>query len=134
MFQRVFESFYSWFSGVQPLPEHETISFQVMLRDLEVGTLRAEKGEWVFSYSDAFRNQDTISPIPDFPALDREYRGKSLWPFFALRIPSPKQGVVREYIEQQPEHAVDQGMLLKKFGTRSIANPFRLVPQTAVAA
>jgi HipA-like protein len=131
MIQRVFQSFYSWFSGVQPLPHNETFSFQILLDDLEVGTLRAEKGEWVFAYSDAFRHQDKISPIVDFPVLDREYRGKSLWPFFALRIPSPKQAVVREFIECQPDHVVDQGMLLRQFGSRSIANPFRLVPLAA---
>lgn len=134
MIQRVFESFYSWFGGVQALPEHETVAFQLMLEHLEVGTLRAEKGAWVFSYSDEFRNQHKIDPIVDFPALDREYRGRTLWPFFALRIPSSKQAVVQEFMNQHPADSVDQGMLLKQFGTRSIANPFRLVPRVPVAA
>lgn len=119
---------YDWFSGVEPLPVEEKIQFKVMLGSLEIGTLRADKGEWVFSYSAAFRRQREINPIVDFPAIDKEYRSKMLWPFFALRIPSPDQPSVREFIRNQPEEKADEGILLKEFGTRSIANPFRLVP------
>jgi hypothetical protein len=103
-------------------------AFKLTLGRLEIGTLRAENGEWVFAYSDQFRKQSEIKPIVDFPATDRAYRSRSLWPFFALRIPSPKQPEVREFIERLPEDSVDQSILLKEFGTRSIANPFRLVP------
>ena len=102
--------------------------FKVTLDALEVGTLRADRGMWVFQYSDDFRAQKEIKPIVDFPATDREYRSRSLWPFFALRIPSPTQAEVREFIERMPADKVDEGILLKEFGTRSIANPFRLVP------
>ena len=122
------QSVYSWLSGVEPLPVNETIAFQVKLGSLEVGTLRADKGEWVFTYSSEFRAQSEINPIVDFPTLDREYRSKTLWPFFALRIPSPKQPEVREFIERHPDASVGEGLLLKQFGNRSIANPFRLIP------
>jgi hypothetical protein len=49
-----------------------------------------------------------------------------LWPFFALRIPSPEQPAVRDFILKRKK--ADEGILLKEFGERSIANPFRLVP------
>ena len=119
---------YDWFNGVEPLPANETIAFKVMLGSLEIATLRAEKGEWVFVYSEAFRKQDEIKPIVDFPAKDKEYRSRTVWPFFALRIPSPSQPAVRDFIHSQPHEKVDESILLREFGERSIANPFRLVP------
>ena len=119
---------YDWLSGVQPLPADEKIAFKVMLGPLVIGTLRADHGEWVFTYSEEFHNQREIKPIVDFPNMDREYRSRLLWPFFALRIPSPKQAEVRDFIESLPAEKVDEGILLKEFGSRSIANPFRLVP------
>ena len=123
-----FQKLYDWLSGVKPLPVDEKIEFKVLLGSLVIGTLCADKGQWVFTYSDEFRKQSEIKPIVDFPVPDREYRSRTLWPFFALRIPSPKQPEVREFIERLPEDKVDEGILLKEFGTRSIANPFRLVP------
>ena len=95
---------------------------------LEVGTLRTDSGVWVFQYSDAFRTQREIKPIVNFPVTDREYRSRTLWPFFVRRIPSPQQPVVREFVEKQPGGNADEGQLLREFGERSIANPFRLVP------
>ena len=124
----LFQKVYDWLSGVKPLPVDETISFKIMLQSLVIGILRADKGEWVFTYSDEFRLQNEIKPIVDFPVTDKEYRSQSLWPFFALRIPSPQQPAVRHFIENTPPEKVDEGILLKEFGTRSVANPFRLVP------
>ena len=119
---------YDWLTGVEPLPADEKLAFKVMLGSLTVGTLRAEGGEWFFSYSQEFRSQTEIKPIVDFPVLSKEYRSRTLWPFFALRIPSPTQPAVREFIRTRPEEKADEGILLKEFGARSVANPFRLVP------
>jgi HipA-like protein len=124
----LFQKVYDWLSGVKPLPADEKFELKVLLGSLVVGTLRAENGEWVFSYSEQFRHQSAVKPIVDFPATNREYRSRSLWPFFALRIPSPKQPEVRDFIKRMSEDEVNEGILLKEFGTRSIANPFRLVP------
>jgi HipA-like protein len=120
--------FYSWLAGVEPLPVEAKLAFRVMLDDCEIGTLTADKGEWAFSYSDEFRRQTEIKPIVDFPDVKKPYRSRTLWPFFALRIPSPEQAAVREFLRSHPEKKPDEGILLKEFGERSIANPFRLVP------
>jgi HipA-like protein len=119
---------YNWLAGVEPLPLEEKLAFTVMLADVEVGTLTAANGEWEFSYSDQFRRQHELKPIVDFPDVNKHYRSRSLWPFFALRIPSPTQPAVRNFIEGRPDKKADEGLLLKKFGSRSVANPFRLVP------
>ncbi|MCO5052159.1 MAG: HipA N-terminal domain-containing protein [Verrucomicrobiae bacterium] len=115
-------------AGVEPLPKEEKLAFKVMLDSDEIGTLRAEEGEWLFSYSDEFQKQTEIKPIANFPDVKRQYRNRSLWPFFALRIPSPEQPAVREFIRKLPHKKPDEGILLKEFGERTIANPFRLVP------
>ena len=128
---KFFRPIYSWLQDVEPPPVDETFVFRLMLDQLEVGTLRAERGQWSFSYSEDFRKQTRMKPIVDFPALDREYRSETLWPFFALRIPSPKQSAVRDFIDKQPLDSVDEGVLLREFGARSIANPFRLVAMPA---
>jgi len=119
---------YNWLAGVEPLPLEEKLAFKVMWETHEIGTLTADKGEWTFSYSDEFRGQNEIKPIADFPDVKRVYRSRTLWPFFALRIPSPEQPAVREFIRTLPQKRPDEGILLKEFGERSIANPFRLVP------
>lgn len=118
-------------SGVEPLPATEKLSLAVMLGSLLVGTLRAENGHWIFEYSEEFKQQNSILPIVDFPAVDREYRSHALWPFFALRIPSPEQSAVKAYMNRNSLETVDEGILLREFGGRSISNPFRLVPTAA---
>ncbi len=124
---------YNWLKGVEPLPVEETLALTVMLGDCEVGTLTADKGEWEFLYSEQFRRQNEIKPIVDFPDVQKTYRSRTLWPFFALRIPSPTQPAVRDFIEGRPGRKADEGLLLKEFGTRSVANPFRLVPAKVTA-
>lgn len=127
----ILKTFYSWLESneVPPAPQHQ-LALSVRLGALTVGLLRFESEEWVFRYSDEFMRQSEIKPITDFPILDRVYRSRDLWPFFALRVPSLAQPAVKEFVEQA-SGAVDQGMLLERFGRRSIANPFELVPVAA---
>ncbi len=106
------------------------ISFRLFLGALDVGILRMEGDQWVFTYSDAFRNQSKVAPIIDFPQLHQEYRSAQLWPFFALRVPSLAQANVREYLTKSQKEP-DDARLMRKFGRRSVANPFVLEPQRA---
>ena len=124
----LFQKAYDWLAGMQSLPMSQGIAFKLMLGPLVIGTLRADHTQWVFAYSDEFRNQSEILPIVDFPSVNQEYRTRILWPFFALRIPSLAQPAVREFIRSQPGAKADEGVLLKEFGARCAANPFRLVP------
>jgi hypothetical protein len=125
----LFQRSYDWLAGVQPLPLNANIGFKMMLGPLAVGTLRAVDGQWLFAYSDEFRGQSEIPPIVDFPDPNQEYRSLILWPFFALRIPSTAQPAVSEFIRSQPGAKVHAAILLREFGARSAANPFRLVPE-----
>lgn len=120
---------FDWRRGVAK-PVDPGVSFHLFLRDLEVGTLRMDGAEWIFSYSEAFRNQSKVAPIIDFPHVDQEYRSNQLWPFFALRVPSLAQTNVREYLAKTKKEP-DDARLMREFGRRSVANPFVLEPSRA---
>lgn len=120
---------FGWRRVVSNLGDSE-VSFGLFLGELEVGTLRIEGSEWIFSYSEAFKNQSKVSPIIDFPQFDQKYRSTRLWPFFALRVPSLAQANVREFLAKTKEEPND-ALLLEEFGRRSIANPFVLEPTLA---
>jgi hypothetical protein len=120
---------FDWRRGVSK-PVEPGISFKLFLGSLEIGNLLMEGGEWVYSYSEAFRNQSKVAPIIDFPQTDREYRSPQLWPFFALRVPSLAQAHVQEYLAKTRKEP-DDARLMREFGRRSIANPFVLEPVNA---
>jgi HipA-like protein len=100
-------------------------TFQLKYDDLLVGTLSVQDGIWRFEYSDAFRGSD-LRPIVEFPDVDKVYEREDLWQFFAVRIPSSEQPEVEEIIRQEHIDEDDAVSLLKRFGKRTIANPFHL--------
>lgn len=116
---------FNWLRDVSE-PAKSTVVFELRLGCLHVGTLRREDDEWVFAYSEAFAKQHRVTPIVDFPVVGREYRSKSLWPFFELRIPSVTQANVQAYLQRQGQTEADAADLMQTFGRRSIANPFIL--------
>lgn len=115
-----------WFQGV-PIPEEmQKVVFTLTLDSLVVGHLRHREGKWIFDYSEPFRQQSKVLPIMDFPDVNRQYISEDLWPFFALRIPSGAQNAVQEFLREQHLENADEVTMLKRFGRRSVANPFEL--------
>ena len=110
------------------VPQDETIVFELKYKKLLVAILKLEKGIWSFSYSQAFKKQDLLKPLPDFPNLDKVYENKELYPFFLYRIPSVKQPKVQKEIKKHNIDATNETDLLKFFGLHSISNPFLLSP------
>ncbi len=99
------------------------IQFILKYKEQSIGILTLDNGEWIFEYSLEFQQQDIISILANFPTRDKVYRSKDLWPFFASRIPSNNQLIIKnEKIEK------DLATLLKKYGKRTITNPFILTP------
>lgn len=101
--------------------------FLLKLRNLEVGELRFENDEWEFAYSEGFKYQSEICPLIGFPDVHKTYKSTALWPFFLLRVPSLSQPSVQEYIRVNKLQQPDEVALLRRFGRRSIANPFELI-------
>lgn len=109
------------------LEHQETMHlFSLKYHELEMGTLKFLGEEWVFEYSNLFKEQSLISPLIDFPELNKVYKSKILWPFFSNRIPSLKQPKIKAYIDQNPSEKQNVVKLLELFGEYSVNNPFRL--------
>ena len=106
--------------------KHETAKFTVKYKDLIVGYLELQNREWLFLYSDEFKHQDHIAPLPDYPDVNKVYENDELWPFFLIRIPSLKQPKVQNIISKENIDPSSQVELLKRFGAKSISNPFEL--------
>lgn len=107
-------------------PEDTQVNFFLTYKDLLIGTLTLNNGYWYFEYSVHFKNQNKVDVIVDFPIKDKVYESKHLWPFFAHRIPGLGQPQVQKIIHKEnlnPKNEVD---LLRRFGSRSISNPFSL--------
>ncbi|MDQ8191293.1 HipA N-terminal domain-containing protein [Roseibacillus persicicus] len=119
---------FEWLKGIQP-GSSGPVGFILQLNELEVGRLLYSDGLWHFRYSEEFQKQDEFREITDFPAKDRVYTSKDLWPFFALRIPSLAQPRVKEWAQaQESEEAANEASMLKYFGRVTAANPFVLNP------
>lgn len=103
-----------------PLPSNSA-KFSVKLKKLLVGTLSYKNGIWFFQYSEDFKNQESFSPIVNFPDKTRNYSSKELWPFFIIRIPTPSQ--LQQKANKETE---DMVYMLKKYGRRTISNSYEL--------
>jgi HipA-like protein len=111
--------------SVQAPPDVEA-KFSLKHDNLLIGTLSVEDGRWRFEYSDEFKRRDTLRPIVEFPDVNKTYESGELWQFFASRIPSPEQAEVEEILKREHIEEDDAVSLLKRFGKRTIANPFEL--------
>ena len=111
--------------SVQGTPGVST-KFFLKYHDLLVGTLSVHDGIWTFEYSEDFRQSDILRPIVEFPDINKTYRSKELWQFFTSRIPSSEQAEVEEILRQEHIEEDDAVSLLKRFGRRTVANPFHL--------
>lgn len=109
--------------GVQA-PQEERTQFLLTYNDLLVGILTAEKGKWEFKYSDEFKQNQELRPIVEFADVNKVYENDSLWQFFASRIPSFEQSEIEAIIKR--DNLNDDVKLLKRFGRRTINNPFEL--------
>ena len=113
-------------TGELNTPIDAKATFLLTYKELEIGYLRHSEGKWIFEYSDEFKNQNQIAVLIDFPDKSHHYESPYLWPFFSHRIPGLGQPQVQEIIKEEklnPENEID---LLKRFGKKSITNPFEL--------
>lgn len=106
--------------------EDEYAHFTIFYKDLEIGSLELKGGLWHFTYSEEFKEQNQIPALPDFPDIQKVYTKNELWPFFIIRIPSLKQPKVQKIISKEDIDSTSQVELLKRFGEKSISNPFQL--------
>lgn len=101
--------------------------FCLKYKSLEIGRLKTENGEWIFRYSQEFKQQASdFNILADFPNVDKEYRSKELWPMFVYRIPGLNQPRIQKIIKDENIDKNSEVDLLRRFGRKSINNPFEL--------
>jgi HipA-like protein len=108
-------------------PTDARATFSLRLGTLPVGVLSIERGEWTFSYAPEFSARIDMRPLPIFPDVNKVYHSHELWSFFRMRVPSLKQPSIRKIVDQEGIDSNDQVQLLKRFGRRTISNPFELI-------
>src|SRR5262245_275038 len=107
-------------------PPEVRAEFQLFYGQLLVAVLSVADSVWKFEYSEAFRQQDELRPLVEFPDVDKVYESKELWQFFVMRIPSPEQPEIEEILKSEHIREDDAVTLLKRFGEHTITNQFRL--------
>ena len=124
----IMDVFREWLGMRKPMvaPLDKMVRFLLKYGALPVGTLSVEDGVWKFEYSEQYKQSKSFRPLVEFPDVDKIYESKELWQFFASRIPSPEQPDVEEILKREQISEDDSITLLKRFGTRTIANPFQL--------
>lgn len=108
-------------------PSNSNGVFSLKFTNKNIGTLKYNDSKWVFFYSEEFKKNPTISPITDFPDIDKVYESSELWPFFASRIPALNQPYQFKKIASAKADTNDAVALLKIFGSNTITNPYELI-------
>lgn len=102
-------------------------AFKLCYNGMPVGYLACAEGKWTFWYSDEFRQRADVRALVQFTDVNRVYKSDQLWPFFLLRIPSLGQSEVQAALMREGIDAGDEVALLRRFGRRTITNPFELI-------
>ena len=108
------------------VPEDIQFRFVLSYSKLVIGHLSVDQGKWTFEYSDDFKKQGAILPLSNFPNKGIVYSSEELWPFFASRIPSAAQLEQKAQITFSEIQERNEVNLLRKYGQRTITNPFVL--------
>lgn len=123
-----------WFSkdeqhiGLPNLQKEENAAFLLQVDNLNLGTLKCENNQWIFNYTDEFKKRkDEYNRIVGFPDLNKTYRSDYLWSFFQIRIPGLKQPAIRQILKNEQIDETNEVELLKRFGRKTISNPYELV-------
>ena len=119
-----------WFHGDEHslhTPKDVSAHFVLRYHELPIGFLSLDSGKWQFRYSDEFRKRELLRPIVEFPDTGRIYESDELWPFFSMRIPSLKQFSIEEIVKKESIDSNDELQLLRRFGRKTVSNPFELV-------
>lgn len=117
-------------SGSHENQSEHTAAFRLTYNRHEMGTLEFVHDKWVFKYAEWIKNQSEIKPFANFPDLNKEYIPEGLSPFFESRLPGVSQPQVEDFLKgkEMTKEGDTKLALLKKFGRRSITNPFELQP------
>lgn len=101
--------------------------------DVHVGSLTRDGEEYVFVYTPQFTWRTDLRPIGAFPVTSSEYRSRTLWPFFEVRMPRVGRDDVKTAIVKEKIDPSDELQLLGRLGARSVSSPYELTFEPAPA-
>lgn len=93
---------------------------------LDIARVGFDGTTWTFEYTDAFRAQSDITPLPDFPDVNHKYSSEDAWAFLLSRLPSPSRSDIREILQKEQISPTYIIALLHRFGEKSVSSPFDL--------
>ena len=101
-----------------------------------IGALQQEDDEFVFRYDPEFIRLRDLPPLAEFPRLQQEYRSKTLWAFFASRLPPVERKDIKALLEREqgPISPKDVLRVLGRVAPRTVASPYELELAGPVAA
>ncbi len=136
MFDKFMRLFRSMTSGMdsQSSDRSSDAAFILKLDSLPMLMLVRKNGVWIAQYTDEFKAQNRVKPLVAFPNVEKTYTSQELWPFFAIRIPSIARPEVVRTVEQEELDYEDSAAMLRRFGGRSIADPFELESKRPLVA
>jgi hypothetical protein len=105
--------------GTEAIDRSNDAEFVLVLGRLPMLILSRNPQGWTMRYTEAFKKQSRIAPLVPFPDVNKVYRSPELWPFFSVRIPS----IARPEVDYD-----DVAAMLRRFGRKSVADPFELRP------
>lgn len=110
------------------LSKDQNQTFEIKLGDKVIAYLEASEGKWKFYYDSDYKSNESKITIPGFSNFDKIYESDALWSFFKIRIPGLGQPQIIKTIKKEHIPADDEVALLKRFGRKSISNPYRMEP------
>jgi len=131
MFDKILRRFRSIASGSDSNSNDQSSDavFVLIFGKLPILVLSRNADGWTIVYTEEFKNQSKISPLVTFPDINKVYHSTELWPFFSVRIPSIARPEVKRTVQQEQLNYDDVAAMLKRFGRKSIGDPFELKPE-----
>jgi HipA-like protein len=133
MLSKISNQIKKWFSKDEAtfnahLPKNQIATFYLIVDDLKIAQLSCKDGLWTFKYTEEFKKKiNDYSLITGFPDINKQYQSDHLWPFFNTRIPGLKQPQIQEILQKEHIDPENEFELLKRFGKKTISNPYKLV-------
>lgn len=103
-----------------------TMEFELKYKNNTIGYLSFKNGIWVYYYSNDFKDLN-LKTLIGFPDIEKVYESKNLWQTFAVRIPSTNNPLIKDILKKENIDQNNQLEMLKRFGRKTITNPFELV-------
>ena len=122
--------------AMMPRPSGRPARFQLVYHPPDgretvvVGHLRFEDGTWTFEYDSEFKaRRGEFHPLEGFDKFDDVYTSRSLFPFFAVRIPDVQRPDVQRRLREDHLRDPEPTDLLRLFGRRVVSSPgYELLP------